>query len=182
MPTARASRTIAAPVQELWELIRDPHHLPRWWPRVTRVEGVEESAFTEVMLTKKGKVVRADFSVARVDESAHVLTWAQRIEGTPFAAVLRSAETELRLQPASAPGAQVAAAAFGEDAGPAPAAGATEVTIELRQELGASSAGSGPYVNRLPRSFLPRLGSWLVRRAAKATVEQALDGLEQISG
>ena len=42
MPTARRSRTIAAPAQELWDVIRDPHHLPRWWPRVTRVEDVEE--------------------------------------------------------------------------------------------------------------------------------------------
>ena len=34
MPTARRSRTIAAPAEELWEVIGDPHHLPRWWPRV----------------------------------------------------------------------------------------------------------------------------------------------------
>ncbi len=180
MPTARASRTIAAPLQELWELVRDPHHLPRWWPRVTRVEGVEDGAFTEVMVTKKGKVVRADFNIAAVDEAAHTLTWAQRIEGTPFANVLRSAETELRLAPAPARGSAQAGrdapSAFGEsDAAPVEAS-ATEVTIEMRQQMGS----------RAPRAafmgFLPRLGSWLVRRAAKATIEQALDGLERISG
>ena len=63
VPTARRSRTIAAPVEELWEVIGDPHHLPRWWPRVNRVEDVEGDAFTEVMTTAKGKVVRADFKL-----------------------------------------------------------------------------------------------------------------------
>ncbi len=63
MPDASAVRTIAAPAGELWDVISDPHHLPRWWPRVTRVEDVEEDAFTEVMKTRKGKLVRADFRV-----------------------------------------------------------------------------------------------------------------------
>ena len=45
--------------------------------------------------------------------------------------------------------------------------GATRVTIELRQTL---------------TGFLPRLGSYMVRRAAVATIEEALDGLERISG
>src|SRR5580704_13001325 len=113
MPTARRSRTIPAPTQELWELIGDPHHLPRWWPRVTRVEDVEADAFTEVMRTRKGKLVRADFDVCR-DTARHTLTWVQRIEGTPFANVLKAAETELQLSPVGS---------------------GTEVTIELRQEM-----------------------------------------------
>ena len=66
MPTARRSRTIAAPVEELWEVICDPHHLPRWWPRVKRVEDVDGDAFTEVMTTAKGKVVRADFHLVQL--------------------------------------------------------------------------------------------------------------------
>ncbi|MGH2855564.1 MAG: SRPBCC family protein, partial [Solirubrobacteraceae bacterium] len=40
MPTTQRTRTIAAPAGEVWELVSDPHHLPRWWPRVARVEGV----------------------------------------------------------------------------------------------------------------------------------------------
>ncbi len=158
MPTARRSRTIAAPAQELWELVCDPHHLPRWWPRVTRVEGVDERAFTEVMKTRRGRLVRADFDVVLAGEGQRTLTWVQRVAGTPFATVLKSAETELRLEPA------------GEDAA------ATEVTIELRQEMARSSTRGG---------FLrlaPRFGAPLVRRAAAATLEQALDGLESISG
>jgi uncharacterized protein YndB with AHSA1/START domain len=160
VPTARRSRTIATPTQELWELLRDPHHLPRWWPRVTRVEDVtltgtgEADAFTEVMRTRKGKLVRADYSV-RCDEAQHRLTWVQRIEGTPFASVLKSAETELQLTSVE-PG--------------------TKVTIELRQEMAIGSARYSPFM-----SLAPRFGGPLVRRAANATLVQALDGLERIS-
>jgi carbon monoxide dehydrogenase subunit G len=137
---------IAAPVGELWEVIADPHHLPRWWPRVARVEDVEGSAFTEVMKTARGKTVRADFELADADEHAHTLRWEQRLEGSPFARLLSSAVTLVRLEPA--------------DEG-------TQVTIELHQTL---------------TGLLPRLGSHMVRRAAAATIDEALDGLERISG
>jgi hypothetical protein len=130
-------------------MIGDPHHLPRWWPRVTRVEDVGQDAFTEVMSTSKGRLVRADFDLVARDESEHVLRWAQRLEGTPFARVLSAAETEVRLT-----------------ALPAPAA-ATDVAIELRQVM---------------RGFFARFGSVMVRRAAAATLEEALNGLERISG
>jgi uncharacterized protein YndB with AHSA1/START domain len=182
VPTARRSRTIAAPAQELWELLRDPHHLPRWWPRVTRVEDVtltgtgEVDAFTEVMKTRKGKLVRADFNVV-VGEEGERVTWVQRVEGTPFASVLKSAETELRLTPVAAE----AAGAFGavEDRAPGGSVDAarTEVAIELRQEMASGSARYSPFL-----SIAPRLGGRMVRRAALATLEQALDGLERISG
>jgi uncharacterized protein YndB with AHSA1/START domain len=146
VPTARASRTIAAPAQELWDLVRDPHHLPRWWPRVTRVEDVGADGFTEVMTTAKGKVVRADFSIVLADKRGRTLVWSQNVEGTPFARVLSAAETEVSLRAAQA---------------------TTEVTIEMRQTL---------------TGFFPRFGGFLVRRAAAATIEQALDGLERIGG
>jgi uncharacterized protein YndB with AHSA1/START domain len=162
VPTARRSRTIAAPVQELWDLVRDPHHLPRWWPRVTRVEDVQGGAFTEVMKTRKGKLVRADFNVVQADEDARALRWAQRVQGTPFARLLASAETEVRLAPvAAAPGEP-----FGAAGEPVAGGAATEVTIELRQTL---------------TGFFPRFGGFMVRRAAAATLEEALDGLERIS-
>jgi uncharacterized protein YndB with AHSA1/START domain len=146
VPTARRSRMIAAPVEELWEVIGDPHHLPRWWPRVTRVEDVEGDAFTEVMRTARGKLVRADFELVESDEHARSLTWEQRLAGTPFARLLSSAETKVSLEQA------------GEG---------TSVTIELRQTL---------------TGFFPRFGGFMVRRAAAATIDEALDGLERISG
>lgn len=146
MPTARRSRIIAAPVQGLWELVCDPHHLPRWWPRVERVEDVADGAFTELMRTAKGKAVRADFLLVRADAQTHTLTWEQQLEGSPFARVLSSSQTQVTLQ------------SDGE---------ATSVTIELRQKL------SG---------FFPRFGGFMVRRAAAATLDEALDGLERVSG
>jgi uncharacterized protein YndB with AHSA1/START domain len=143
VPTTRRTRTVAAPAGEVWELLNDPHHLPRWWPRVARVEAVERDAFTEVLTSPRGRQVRADFQV-RADEQAMVLQWAQQIEGTPFARLLTAAETELRVQPNGR---------------------ATDVTIELRQAL---------------RGLFPRLGASRIRRAARATLEEALDGLERI--
>jgi uncharacterized protein YndB with AHSA1/START domain len=146
MPTTRRTRAIAAPAQDLWELIGDPHHLPRWWPRVARVESVEPGAFTEVLASRRGRLVRADFKVVARDEQELLLRWSQQIEETPFARLLSSAETELRLEPAGR---------------------ATNVTIELRQAL---------------RGLFPNLGATRVRRAARATLDEALDGLERIVG
>jgi uncharacterized protein YndB with AHSA1/START domain len=160
--TARCSRTIAAPADELWLLVRDPHHLPRWWPRVTRVEDVEGDAFTEVMRTTKGRLVRADFNLVQADEHQRALRWSQRVEGTPFGRLLKSAETEVRLTPLDARTAGTATDGSHGNSGVA-----TEVTIELRQSL---------------TGFFPRFGGFMVRRAAAATIEQALDGLERISG
>jgi len=163
VPTARRSRTIAAPVAELWELISDPHHLPRWWPRVSRVEDVEGDAFTEVMITAKGKVVRADFKLISARESELSLTWEQLVEGTPFARLLKSAHTELWLEPV----APSIAASSTSQPGPDRDGPATQVTIELRQAL---------------NGVFPRIGGYMVRRAALATIDQALDGLARISG
>ncbi len=147
MLTVSTSRVIGAQPQDLWELVSDPHHLPRWWPRVTRVEDVEDGTFTEVLKTAKGKVVRADFRLLAADEGERLLRWSQLIEGTPFARVLKSSETELRLGGQTSVG--------------------TEVTIELRQS---------------PRGLFPRFGGRMIRRAARATLEEALEGLERIVG
>jgi len=57
--TARRKRTLAVPQQQLWELLADPHHMPRWWPGVDRMEGVEDDRFTQVFKTKRGRPVRA---------------------------------------------------------------------------------------------------------------------------
>ncbi len=177
MPTVRRTRTIAAPAAELWETIRDPHHLPRWWPRVSRVEDVTAGAFTEVLRASGGKLVRADFELAECDELARRLRWEQRVEGSPFARLLKSAHTTVSLARVDRPGAHADAAATQTDAagsetdGPgaqADAPGArTAVTIELTQTL---------------RGFSARFGGFMVRKAAAATIEEALDGLERIGG
>jgi uncharacterized protein YndB with AHSA1/START domain len=163
VPTARRSRTIAASADALWAVVRDPHHLPRWWPRVTRVEDVQDGAFTEVMTTSRGKVVRADFDLVRSDETERSLTWSQRLDGTPFARLLKSAETEVRLTPVQSGDGLPAGQGGAETLGGA----GTVVTIELRQAL---------------TGFFPRFGGFMVRRAAAATIDEALDALERISG
>ncbi len=121
MPTTERTRTIDAPAGEVWELIADPAHLPRWWPRVTRVEGIERDAFTKVLASNRGRLVRADFQV-EVDEPALTLRWEQLVQDTPFARVLSEAHTELRLEPAGT---------------------GTKVTIELRQKLKGVFANLG---------------------------------------
>jgi uncharacterized protein YndB with AHSA1/START domain len=167
VPTARVSRTIAAPPEQLWRILSDPYHLPRWWPRVTRVEDVADGAFTEVMKTRAGKTVRADFDVLRTDEQSGTVVWEQRLDGTPFAGVLSSSETELRVAPSGT-----------SKAGglPAPEDSTSEVTIEMRQELSGQAA---PTIGG--RALLPSMGRRMVRRAATKTIEEALDGLERIS-
>ena len=99
----------------------------------------------------------------QADESARSLRWEQRVQGTPFARLLKSAETEVRLVPVAA-SASPASGALSTEGWVGPA---TEVTIELRQTL---------------TGFVPRFGGFMVRRAAAATIDEALDGLERISG
>ena len=98
MPTVRRSRTLPASPHDLWAIVGDARHLPRWWPRVTRVEGVDGAAFTQVLTTAKGVPVRADY---RVVESAapSVRRWEQQVLNTPFERILASASVEVRLEP-----------------------------------------------------------------------------------
>src|SRR5438309_1356607 len=113
MPTIRVNRTIAAPPERIWRVLSDPHSLPRWWPRVSRVEGAESDSWTHLLFTKKGRGIRADF-VRTAHEPPVRYAWAQRLDGTPFARFLVSSEWEVQLTPG---------------------ADGTEVTLELRQKL-----------------------------------------------
>lgn len=115
MPTTRVSRTLAASPQAVWEVVADPWHQARWWPRVRRVESVEADRFTQVLGTDRGRGVRADF-VVRERSEGRLLRWEQELEGTPFERLLTEAMTLIELAPA--------------DHG-----AATRVTIELRQRL-----------------------------------------------
>jgi hypothetical protein len=112
------------------------------------------------MRTKKGKTVRADFELLRVEASERTVCWEQILDGTPFAAVLASSETEVQLK-ADGP------------------AAVTEVTIELRQQM--SGGRAVPSGVRSSRRANLSWGSRLVRKAAAATLDEALDGLERIS-
>ena len=128
MATARRSRKLAADPQRLWEVIEDPHHFPRWWPGVKRVEGVERDRWTQVFMTKKGRPVRADFRLLSSEppgiggEAPGRRSWEQEVAGTPFERVLNESITEVLLEPVEA---------------------GTQVTIAQRQKLrGYSRTGS----------------------------------------
>jgi uncharacterized protein YndB with AHSA1/START domain len=102
---ARRSRLIGAPRERVWKVVSDPYHLSRWWPKVARVEGVQErrrgtgTLWTMVLETKAGRSVRADFRCLYSTEPS-AYAWEQEIEGSPFAKVLRSSETRIRLSDA----------------------------------------------------------------------------------
>jgi uncharacterized protein YndB with AHSA1/START domain len=130
VPTTRRSRTIGATPEQVWRTVCDPHHLPRWWPRVQRVEGVDAERFTEVLTTEKGRAVRADFVVLE-SRAPEVRRFRQEIEGSPFERLLRSAETGIRLAPDGT--------------------GATRVTVEIRQRLKGVGALGGFMVRRATR-------------------------------
>ena len=149
MPTARRSRTVNASPETVWEVIADPHHMPRWWPQVKRMEGVDDERFTQVFTTRKGRPVRMDFRVL-VSEAPGPdgdppgrRAWEQEVEGTPFERVLGEAITEILVEPAQ---------------------GLTTVTIAQRQKLRGYS----------------RTGGFLLRRATRGKLDEALDGLERI--
>jgi uncharacterized protein YndB with AHSA1/START domain len=115
VPTTSRVRTIDAPQEDVWDLVSDPHHLPRWWPRVRRVEDAGPRGWTKVFVTEKGRPVRADYSLLETRRPTH-LAWRQELEDSPFERLLDDAVTEVEL-----------AAAEG--------GAATDVTLRLRQKL-----------------------------------------------
>jgi uncharacterized protein YndB with AHSA1/START domain len=94
---------ISAPVGEVWSLVSDPYSLPRWWPRTSRVENVEQksagrrSQWTKVLETSEGRGVRADFRCLSSAENERYV-WEQQLEGTPFARHLRGSRIEIALR------------------------------------------------------------------------------------
>jgi uncharacterized protein YndB with AHSA1/START domain len=98
--TAERSRVLAAPPAAVWAVVGDPRALPRWWPRTERVEGVRDDAWTTVLRSDRGRVVRADW---RLEEEAagRRRAWRQVVEGTPFEKVLRERVVIASLEPAA---------------------------------------------------------------------------------
>ena len=140
---ARQTRVIAAPVDEVWAIVGDPHHLPRWWPRVERVEQATAGEFTEVMRSDRGRVVRADQRLAELREESEI-AWEQSVDGTPFERLLRQCRTTIRVSPQ------------GDQ---------TKVELERVQKLRG----------------MARLGGFMMRRATRQLLGEAMDGLESIA-
>jgi uncharacterized protein YndB with AHSA1/START domain len=147
MPRARRSRVIAADRRDVWQMVADPYHLARWWPKVTRVEDVYErkrgsgTQWTKVLQTRAGKGVRADFRCRFAHEN-EAYSWEQDVVGSPFAKVLKSSVTTVKLSDAE---------------------GGTRVELLAEQRLRGMS----------------RLGGFMLKRATRAQLDEALDGLER---
>jgi len=141
----KRNRTVAAAPDAVWDLVSDPHHLPRWWPQVQRVEEVTGDAWTKVLRTPKGKTVRADYTRVEWRPPTRIV-WRQEVEESPFEAILDEAVTTIALSPA------------GDEE--------TEVELTAEQEL------HGRY----------RFGGFMLRRATKRQLDEALDGIEEAVG
>ena len=105
MPRVTRRRTVEAPVPEVWKLVSDPYALPRWWPRVSRVEDVDarqggrRSQWTKVLETQHGRGVRADYRCVSAAEPERYV-WEQQLENSPFAKHLKEARVEIELRAA----------------------------------------------------------------------------------
>jgi uncharacterized protein YndB with AHSA1/START domain len=140
VPTVSRSATVDAPPERIWQLVSDPHSLPRWWPRVQRVEEASAEAWTKVLTSDRGKPVRADYTRVTAQPPA-LLEWQQELAETPFERIL--SEARLRISIENVPG---------DD---------TEVTLTAVERLRG----------------LSRLGGFMVRRATRKRLEEALERL-----
>lgn len=147
MPRVSRTRVIDAPRERVWELVSDPHHLPRWWPRALRVEdvrgepGSKRTQWTLVLGTAKGRGVRADYRATSAAAGERYV-WEQRVAETPFEKIMRSAEVAVLLEPSD---------------------GGTAVTLQTNERLRG----------------LSRLGSTMMRGAAKRRLDDALEGIDR---
>lgn len=92
---ARRTRSVPVPGERVWEIVGDPYQLPRWWPRVSRVEQVDERGWSTVLAAPRGRDVRADW-VLVASEPPSRRRWAQELAGSPFARLFAQHEVEVR--------------------------------------------------------------------------------------
>lgn len=102
----RRERVVAAVPAEVWAVVSDPERLPAWWPGVSRVEEASRDAWTTVLVSPKGKSVRADYSLVAAEEPARV-RWRHEVEESPFERLLAESTTEIALEPEEAGGTRV---------------------------------------------------------------------------
>jgi len=123
-----------APLERVWDVVSDPYSLPRWWPRVTRVEEVSDTSWTMVLLSDRGKPIRADYTLADA-RPMELLEWQQELEETPFERMLSVSKLEIALDPDEA-------------------AGATAVSLRSTERLRGLARLGSPMVRRATRKRL----------------------------
>lgn len=138
MARVTRTRTIQAPVADVWKLVSDPYNLPRWWPRVSRVENVDakpggkRTQWTKVLQTGEGRGVRADFRCVSSAEGERYV-WEQELEGTPFERHLKSLRVEVGMRERD---------------------GGTEVALSEEQSLKGMSKFGSPLMRRARHGVL----------------------------
>jgi uncharacterized protein YndB with AHSA1/START domain len=95
----RRERVVAATPAEVWRVVSDPTRLPAWWPGVTRVEEASDEAWTNVLVSPKGKVLRADYSLLESDDHERV-RWRHEVAESPFERLLSDSTVEVALRAA----------------------------------------------------------------------------------
>jgi uncharacterized protein YndB with AHSA1/START domain len=145
VPRVTRELTVSAPPGDVWRVVSDPQHLPRWWPQVVRVEDATDDAWTNVLSTPRGRTVRADFTRTAIDAPRRV-AWRQELVESPFERIFAAADTAVELT-------------AGEGGG-------TRVALTADERL------RGRY----------RLGGFIVRRAARRRLDDALAGLQRAVG
>jgi uncharacterized protein YndB with AHSA1/START domain len=98
--TILRSGLVSAPPEMVWEVIADARSLPRWWPALTRVEGVLPTGFTQVLISPRGRPVRLDLFYTEVEEPLR-LGWALDISGGQFDRFMSEWHTNFELEPVS---------------------------------------------------------------------------------
>lgn len=94
---ARRSRDLGVPAERAWEVVSDPYQLPRWWPRVKRVEAVDDLGWSTILGSPRGRDVRADWRLCASDAPRR-RRWAQELAGSPFGRLFVMHEVEIRLE------------------------------------------------------------------------------------
>jgi uncharacterized protein YndB with AHSA1/START domain len=93
----RRERVLPGVPSDIWRIVSDPARLPAWWPGVSRVEDASRDAWTTVLVSPKGKSIRADYTLLEALEPDR-LEWRQEVEESPFERLLSSATTLLELE------------------------------------------------------------------------------------
>lgn len=138
MARVTRTRSVQAPVGEVWKLVSDPYNLPRWWPRVSRVENVDakpggkRTQWTQVLATSEGRSVRADFRCVSSAEGERYV-WEQELEGTPFERHLNGLRVEVGMRERD---------------------GGTEVSLTEEQSLKGMSKLGSPLMKRARKDVL----------------------------
>lgn len=98
MPVVSRSRTIPAAPERIWTTVADPERLPDWWPGVDRVEDATRDAWTAVLTSKKGRSLRADYTLLESDHPRR-RSWRHEVAESPFERILSDSVTEMALEP-----------------------------------------------------------------------------------